>query len=52
MPSKDRRTLSIAYRTQMRLKKIGQFGDSYDKLINFLVDYYEKRKWGDGEKGT
>jgi hypothetical protein len=42
MPSKDRRTLSIAYRTQLRLKKLGGFGDSYDRIINFLVDEHEK----------
>ena len=51
MPSKDRRTLSIAYRTQLRLKKLGGFGDSYDRIINFLVDEHEGRgKLGEGTK--
>jgi hypothetical protein len=44
MPSKDRRTLSIAYRTQIRLKKLGNFGDSYDIIINRLMDEHEAKK--------
>lgn len=37
-------TLSVNSKTKERLNKLGQFKDSYDKIINRLIDFYLDHK--------
>jgi hypothetical protein len=40
-------TIAITYGTRDRLKDFGKKGDSYDDILNELMDYKEKKE---GEK--
>lgn len=35
--------ISINVRTKEKLKKLGVYGDSMDKIINRLIEFYEKK---------
>jgi len=37
-------SIQLTEKTKDRLKKLGRMGDSYEKIINELVDYYENGK--------
>lgn len=36
--------ISINIKTKDKMKKLGSFGDSYDKIINRLIDEHERNK--------
>jgi len=37
-------TISIDIKTKKRLKKYGKFHDSWDKIVNKLLDIVEKKR--------
>ena len=37
-------SIRLTYQTRERLRKIGTSGDSYDDIINGLIDYYQATK--------
>lgn len=40
----DRKTLTITITTYERLKSFGKFGESFDDVLNKLMDNMEKKK--------
>ena len=40
----DKTTIQIQRQTQKRLKGIGTMGDTYDSLINTLIEEHERMK--------
>jgi len=37
-------TLQINPKTRDRLKELGKMTDTYDSVINMLIDFYKKKK--------
>ena len=50
MPDEDQRkmtTIRVSVATLERLRKFGDFGDTYEKIVNKLMDLAEKQKQGE-----
>jgi len=50
MPDEDQRkmtTIRVSVVTLERLRKFGDFGDTYEKIVNKLMDLAEKQKQGE-----
>ena len=42
--------IKIFEKTKLRIKALGKKGETYDDIINMLIDFYKKNSRGDAQK--